>query len=572
MRVLSLNCRLVRSAALALLAVVPTASARAQVVIHTWHADVPGDGFGSDVALVGDMNADGTDDHAVGIRFSDVGAPLAGAVRAVSGVDGAVLWTHYATVAGANLGRAVDGAGDVDGDGVPDVVAGATGSSLTSLGQAFVLSGVDGHVIRELQGWELNSSFGYSVAGVGDVDADGLDDVLVGAPTANVSLGGDTGGARVYSGATGQPIHVLRGVSAADHFGESVSGAGDVDGDGRPDFLVGAYLQSGTGAAQLFSGLDGSLLRTYSGEVAGAGLGRSVANAGDVDADGVPDQIVRADRDATVTNGGVAYVYSGSDGSTLFKFYGNPAFAGYKLEDVGGAGDVDGDGRDDLVLGMPQLASSFYESRVELRSGLDGGILMTIHAFDPPVGDTRFGSRVAPAGDVDQDGHADVLIASSILVSGAFDGIVHLVTADGSFAQVHCTAKPTSLAGCIPDVTFSGTPSKSLGSGFLIQASHIPGGGNLGLLFYGTSGHTALPFLGGTLCVKSPVTRLSATQAGGSPGQCDGSLLVDFNTVMAGLPGIQYVEVVDAQFWFRDPPEPISGSGLSNAIRFAPCP
>lgn len=572
MRALSPNGPIVRSIAFALLVAGSSSSARAQVPIHAWHADAPGDGFGSDVALVGDMNGDGTDDHAVGIRYSDVGASSAGAVRAVSGLDGAVLWTRYGTFAGAKLGGAVDGAGDVDGDGVPDVVAGAIGINLTIPGRAFVLSGVDGHVIHELQPWELNSSFGHSVAGVGDVDADGLDDVLVGAPTANGSIGGDAGAARVYSGATGQPIHVLQGTTASDHFGESVSGAGDVDGDGRPDFLVGAYLQSGTGTAQLFSGLDGSLLRTYSGEVAGAGLGRSVANAGDVDADGIPDQIVLADRDATVTNGGVAYVYAGSDGSTLFKFYGNPAFSGYKLEDVGGAGDVDGDGRDDLVLGMPQGSPTFSQSRVELRSGLDGGILKTIQAFDPPVGQTNFGSRVAPAGDVDHDGHADVLIASGILASGTFAGVVHLVTADCSFAQVYCTAKPTSLAGCIPAVSFSGTPSKSVGSGFLIQASHIPGGGNMGLCFYGTSGHTALPFLGGTLCVKSPLTRLPAAQAGGSAGQCDGSLVVDFNTVMAGLPGIQYIEVVDAQFWFRDPPEPISGSGLSNAIRFAPCP
>jgi hypothetical protein len=137
--------------------------------------------------------------------------------------------------------------------------------------------------------------------------------------------------------------------------------------------------------------------------------------------------------------------------------------------------------------------------------------------------------------------------------------------------SVYCTAKTTS-SGCTPTLSVSGTPSASASSGFTILASQVEAK-NFGIFFFGTSGPASIPFQGGFLCVQSPVTRVAPQPAGGSAA-CSGAYSLDFNAWLAAnrpdlrAPGESFY----AQCWFRDPPDPVSGTGLTDAVWFVLAP
>jgi hypothetical protein len=145
---------------------------------------------------------------------------------------------------------------------------------------------------------------------------------------------------------------------------------------------------------------------------------------------------------------------------------------------------------------------------------------------------------------------------------------------DGPSAETYCVAKTNSL-GCVPSLTFSGTPSASAGSGFDIQVSNVLSNRN-GMFFYGVSGRQALPFHGGTLCVAPPLHRTAAQSSGGNPTtDCSGVYAIDFNAWI-GLaidPRLVAGTAVDGQFWSRDsgfaPPDNL---GLSRGIHFGLTP
>jgi hypothetical protein len=216
---------------------------------------------------------------------------------------------------------------------------------------ARVFSGADGSILYTFNGDSAGIQLGQSVSGIGDINGDGFDDVIAGE-------GSDSGdgtmfsGAQVFSGVDGSILYTFNGDSATDRLGRSVSGAGDVNNDGTPDFIVGDDLNddngNNSGRALVFSGLDGSVLYTFYGDSVGARLGNSVSGAGDINGDGFDDLVVgalgvNADR-------GSLRVFSGADGSVLYSFSGNEP-----LENVGrtvsGLGDLNGDGFDDFLIG-----------------------------------------------------------------------------------------------------------------------------------------------------------------------------------------------------------------------------
>jgi hypothetical protein len=205
-----------------------------------------------------------------------------------SPIDGEIAWPR--------LGHDVANAGDVNKDGVNDVVASAVQSS-AGAGKVYVYSGADQSL---LWSWSDSGSngFGHSVAGAGDTDADGHADILVGMP----SYSSNRGRVVVYSGKDGGVLDVLDGYAAGDRFGWCVDGLGDVNRNGFGDYLVSAYdavpVSGQVGAVYVFDGLFGKRLRTYRGEarpgVNGDDYGFAAACAGDIDGDGLSGVIVGA--------------------------------------------------------------------------------------------------------------------------------------------------------------------------------------------------------------------------------------------------------------------------------------
>jgi len=372
-----------------------------------WRFDGGGqwDNLGYSVAGAGDVDGDGFADLFVGAPGTDPnGLFFAGSAFVFSGATGAQLFRFDGLAAGDWLGWSVAGTGDVDGDGFADLFVGAPGTDpngLSNAGSAFVFSGTTGAQLWRFDGQATNdnlgSNLGWSVAGAGDVDGDGFPDLIVGAVNADPHGFSRAGSALVFSGATGAQLFRFDGQRPGDLLGGSVSGAGDVDGDGFADLFVGA---PGTdpnglffaGSAFVFSGATGAQLFRFDGLAAGDNLGYSVAGAGDVDGDGVPDLIV-GDPFANpngITDAGSAFVFSGATGIKLWRFD-NQATGDWFGSSVSEAGDVDGDGRPDLIVGSP---------RADPNGIPDAGSVL-VYTFNPILIPSSESFSVSTGGQID---------------------------------------------------------------------------------------------------------------------------------------------------------------------------
>ncbi|MBN2491129.1 MAG: FG-GAP repeat protein [Planctomycetes bacterium] len=330
-------------------------------VLYTFNGVAASDGFGDAVGGAGDVNKDGYADVIVGAYNADPGGLVnAGQATVFSGKDGSVLYTFNGLVAGDWFGHSVRGAGDVNNDGYPDLIVGACIASpggLSSAGQVTVFSGKDGSVLHTFNGLAAGDWLGRSVAGAGDVNRDGYADLICGAHQADPGGRGNAGQATVFSGKDGSVLYTFNGLVAGDTFGYSVAGVGDVDRDGFPDLLVGANAAdpgglANAGQATVFSGKDGSVLHTLNGLAAGDMFGIGVAGAGDVNRDGYADLFGGAHQASPGgrATAGQALVFSGKDGSLLYTFDGQAAGDWFGMS-VAGAGDVNRDGVPDLFVG-----------------------------------------------------------------------------------------------------------------------------------------------------------------------------------------------------------------------------
>ena len=414
-RVSTASVRLVTVLALLVLTAGVADAQITYVPLYTFHGDSAGDRLGISVSGAGDVNGDGFADLIVGAYDDDNTGTDSGSARVLSGLDGSELYEFNGDSPGDALGISVSGAGDVNGDGFADLIVGAPLDDNTGMdsGSARVLSGLDGSELYEFNGDSPGNAFGYSVSGVGDVNGDGLTDLIVGAPMDD-NNGLFSGSVRVLSGFDGSEQYEFNGDSPGNAFGYSVSGVGDVNGDGLTDLIVGAPMDdnngSFSGSARVLSGLDGSELHEFDGNSADDQFGSSVSGAGDVNGDGRADLIVGAYADDNNgSRSGSARVLSGLDGSELYEFNGDSAEDFFGVS-VGGAGDVNGDGRADLIVGAPQtFASGNPTGYVRVLSGLDGSEL---YEFNGDSADDQFGSSVSGAGDVNGDGIADFIVGA----------------------------------------------------------------------------------------------------------------------------------------------------------------
>lgn len=365
-------------------------------VLHTLRAEVPGDQFGFVAEKIGDIDRDGAPDFVIGAPGSDGGGTDAGRAYVFSGRTAALLHTVTGEP-GNRIGFSVAGPGDLDRDGVADYAVGG-------LGRVIALSGADHRALFDVR--VPAEAFGFSIGGAGDVNLDGRGDLIVGAFAAS----GATGKVYVLSGRDGAVLWTQLGPNPGAGLGQGVSGIDDVNRDGVPDQAAGAPGAGPTflGAGFVYSGKDGSLLRTLDPDPTAIAFGRFfVKDAGDVDRDRVGDILIGDFGDTEAGAGaGKAYVFSGRTGDRLWVFLGETAGDGFGIGR--GAGDVDRDRHADLLLAsFNSSAGAPSGGRVFLYSGKDGSVVRTLTGT---VARAQLGFDALAIGDVDRDRDTDFLI------------------------------------------------------------------------------------------------------------------------------------------------------------------
>jgi hypothetical protein len=403
-----------------------------------------GEGFGNSVSTAGDVNGDGYADILVGSDMWDGGQTNEGTVRvflgSATGLPDSPDWQAELDMEYAHFGWSVHTAGDVNGDGFADVILGAyqydneqfnEGLALVYYGSATGLG--DAPVWTK----EINqdfAQFGYSVSTAGDVNGDGLSDIIVGANLLDNGQA-DEGGAFVYHGSVDAPSQTANWTVDSDQAGAWLTaaggGVGDVNGDGYQDVMVAAgkydtATLADAGKAWLYNGSASGLEDTASWSAEGTQIngqfGSNAWPAGDVNGDGYGDVLMTTAYDNPEVDEGVAFLYLGSatglNTSPAWSAETDQAGAGiYAIY----AGDVNGDGYGDVLA-----SSALYnnpevdEGKVWLYLGSTTGLSTTSswsYELDQ-AGATLVG---VSAGDVNRDGYSDLLLGASSYDNGTID-------------------------------------------------------------------------------------------------------------------------------------------------------
>ncbi len=428
--------------------------------------EAAGDKSGYSISAAGDVDNDGYDDIFIGAYNESSTATYAGAAYLVRGpVTGTIrLSTRGTKLSGEAeydaAGYAVAGAGDINSDGFADLLTGAYTEDLggTSAGATYVVLGpltADmslSSAQAKLYGEDDGDRSGYALDWAGDTNADGFDDIIIGAPYDSTG-GADAGAAYVVLGPVTGEVSLadstakLAGESRPDSAGVAVAGVGDVNDDGYADVLVGAEDEetSGTsaGAAYLVLGpflADASLSEaeaklTAEGEYNKAGSALSAA--GDLNDDGYADVIVGAWGESSIASyGGAAYVFLGPFDGTISlaeadaKLVGDSTngFAGIA---VSGIGDTDGDGTTGLLVGATGISDAGSSSGATYlwQGALEGTapLSASMAVFMGEAGSDLAGCSVAGAGDINGDHLDDVLFgAYGESTAGADAGATYL--------------------------------------------------------------------------------------------------------------------------------------------------
>lgn len=341
----------------------------------------------------------------------------------------ALVWSANGEHPGDAFGFKGMPAGDVNGDGYDDLLVSAPGWG-GNAGKVYLYLGSSAGLAQNAA-WTATGEhpvdgFGKSLGGAGDVNGDGFGDVYVAAPDLSAGLPSQ-GRLYIYFGSkTGlhrKPDQVFTGTVAAEVFGDCSSAIGDVNRDGFDDMIVGAYgYHEGRGRAFIYLGGLGGLRRMAGWEQQGVdpgdNLGYSHGGAGDVNGDSYPDVLLGAKFSSSrggPAHNGQAWLYLGGPQGPSAQAQAHLAGKeehGVFASRVYAAGDVNGDGLADVVVGAPGEAEGLGRAYAFLgsRQGLDPRPAWSVKGSRP--GDA-LGIVVYAAGDVDKDGYADVLVGAT---------------------------------------------------------------------------------------------------------------------------------------------------------------
>ncbi|HYE45127.1 MAG TPA: hypothetical protein VEA44_05065 [Caulobacter sp.] len=511
-----------------------------------WAGDVNGDGFDDLIIGASDSRSVQTSLYSSTnyvVFGSDAGFPANLNLSDLNGTNGFRLDGAPSLTGGGGFGAR---AGDVNADGFDDLIIFSGGNYVVFGSDAgfpaiFSLPALDGTNGFRISGAATDISLGYSVASAGDVNGDGIDDMIIGARGASANGANSGGGYVVFGSGAGFGANLdlstldgsngfrISGVAAGDEAGYRVAGAGDLNGDGLADLVIGAFLADPNGAdsgasyvvfgsdagfaANLdLSALTGSNGFRISGAAAGDNSGFTVASAGDFNGDGIDDLIVGAWRaDANGGDSGASYVVFGDDagfaanlelssldGTNGFRIRG--AAAGDRSGwAVASAGDVNGDGFADLIIGAPYAdphgansgtayvvfgGQAAFGADLDLASltGAGGFRISGVAAYD------RSASWAARAGDINGDGVDDLIIgATSADVNGGNSGASYVIFGRAQLPVIEGgTAGEDSYAGGSLDDQLSGAGGDDVLSG--LGGDDLLDGGDLSDLLYGGGG------------------------------------------------------------------------------------
>ena len=475
--------------------------------------------FGFSVSTAGDVNGDGYSDVIIGAPYFDNGQSDEGAAfvyhGSALGLSTFSNWSAEGNQASAIFGTSVSTAGDVNGDGYSDVIVGADffDNGQSTEGAAFVYhgsaSGLSLTPNWSAEGNQASAYFGNSVSSAGDVNGDGFSDVIVGAVFVNGQA--DEGAAYVYHGSSSglslTSNWSAEGNQEGANFGNSVSSAGDVNGDGFSDVIVGAYGftngQTNEGAAFVFhgsvSGLSLSYNWTAEGNEAGAAFGISVSSAGDVNGDGYSDVIIGDPYSYFgFTNSGGAFVYNGSasglSGFSSWSTGGTQSSQEYGYS-VSSAGDVNGDGYSDVIVGALSFSNGqSFEGAAFVYNGSATGLSLTSNwTAESNQTNALFGISVSTAGDVNGDGYSDVIVGSPYLDIGQTDEGAAFVYYGGSNGGLTSTVRQFKFGSS--NVVSSEANTGTNGSVRLQHFAKSPFGRGQGRIVYETKAN-GIPFTG----------------------------------------------------------------------------
>lgn len=380
-------------------------------------------------------------------------------------------WTLEGGVASRHLGEYQSTAGDVNNDGYSDVLIGEPNYTNGQSGEGrarLYLGGPNG--LAATPAWEVESNiagyaFGRCVAPAGDVNADGYGDWLVGV-TGYDNGQNNEGAVHVYLGGAGAlgttPVAILEGNSTSTLFGHAAGTAGDVNGDGFNDIVVGAYIysngQTQEGRAYLYLGNSGGVSTTpawtFEGDQTAAHLGFSVSTAGDLNGDGFADVAIGAySYDATALEEGRVFIFHGNAAPGLpaapsFQVGLGSASAAYGYA-VSTAGDLNGDGYADLVVGARNYGNGqATEGAFHVLLGGTNGVNGTMHLLvESNVVQANLGGAVATAGDMNGDGFADIVAAAPAYSANGLTGGIVIVRYGAGSVPSGMAVQADTLAG-----------------------------------------------------------------------------------------------------------------------------